>query len=165
MNTKLIPHKNQKGFGLIEILIVGAVIAIGFVSIAAFLVYSSGLTFRVTRNTEAVSLAEEGMEAVRSMRDESWSANIAVLTSGTTYYPEVSGNKWTLTTIKPGLVNGLYNRTVVIGDVNRDANDDIAPSGTPDVDTKEVVVKVSWNENQVTKDVTLTTYITNFLSN
>ena len=165
MNTKVRLHRNQKGFGLIEILIVGAVIAIGFVGIAAFLINSSGLTFRVTRNTEAVSLAEEGMEAVRSLRDESWSTNISTLTSGTTYYPVVSGNKWTLTTSNPGVVNDLYTRTVAIENVNRDSNDDIASSGTPDTNTKEIVVKVTWYENQAIKDVTLTTYITNFLSN
>ncbi len=162
-------HKNIKGFGLIEILIVGAVIGIGFVGIAAFLINSSGLTFQVIRNTEAVSLAEEGMEAVRSMRDESWSANIATRTSGTTYYPKISAvdSKWILTTDSAdGQINDLYTRTVTFESVNRDAtSDDIAPSGTLDEDTKEVVVKVTWNENQATKDVTLTTYITNFIGN
>ena len=153
--------KKQKGFGLIEILIVGAVISIGFVGLVAFLVSSSGTTFKITRNTEAAALAEEGVEAVRSMRDESWSL---VSTAGT-YYPEISVDKWTLLTSDPGLVNGLYTRTVTIEDVNRDVNDDIASSGSPDDNTKRVTVTVTWNENQKTEDVTIETYITNFLDN
>lgn len=158
--------RKEKGFGLVEILIVGVVVAIGFVGIVAFLINSSGLIFQVTRNTEAVALAEEGMEAVRSMRDESWSSNIDALIAGTTYYPEISGNKWTLSSTDPGPINGLYTRTVVLGNVNRDpVTDDISSSGNPDDSTRQVTVKVTWSENQTTKDVTLVTYITNFLNN
>ena len=153
--------KNHKGFGLIEILIVGAVIGIGFVGLVAFLISSASTTFQITRNTEAAALAEEGMEAVRSMRDESWSL---VSTAGT-YYPEISVDKWTLVSTDPGLINGLYTRTVVIDNVNRDTNDDIASSGTLDPNTKRVTVTVTWQENQKAEDVTIETYITNFLSN
>lgn len=166
MNSKLNLIKESKGIGLIEILIVGAIISIAFVGLVSFLISSRGITFQIARNTEAVALAEEGMEAVRSMRDESWSSNISVLASGTTYYPEISGNKWTLSTIDPGPSNGLYTRTVTFENVNRDSvTDDVASSGTLDPNTKKLTVVVTWAENQVTKDVTLTTYITNFLSN
>ncbi len=157
--------RKEKGFGLIEILIVMAIIGIAFVAFVAFLINSAGITFRVTRNTEAVALAEEGVEAVRSLRDESWTTNVAALTGGATYYPVISGNQWTLTATDPGPVNNLYTRTVTVSSVNRDINDDIAVAGTPDPNTKEVIVVVTWGENQQTKDVTLTTYITNFLDN
>ena len=157
--------KKQKGFGLIEILIVGSVIGIGFVGLVAFLVNSSGTTFKISRNTEAVSLAKEGMEAVRSLRDESWT-NIASLSTGTTYYPKIDIDKWTLVLVDPGLVNGLYTRTVVIDSVGRDViNADIVPSGTLDDNTKRITVTVTWKENQKTEDVTIETYITNFLDN
>ncbi len=159
--------KDSRGFGLIEILIVGAIVAISFIGLISFLISSRGITFQVARNTEATALAEEGMEAVRSMRDESWSTNIATLSTATTYYPviDVLNNKWTLSTTDPGPINSLYTRTVIFENVNRDANDDIASSGTLDPNTKKMTAAVTWNENQVTKDVTLTTYITNFLSN
>lgn len=156
--------KKQKGFGLIEILIVGAVIAIGFVGLVAFLVNSAGTTFKITRNTEAAALAEEGVEAIRNMRDESWNLNIKDLSTSTTYYPKIDGNKWTLVT-DPGLVNGLYTRTVLIDSVDRDGNANIVPSGTLDLNTKKVTVTVTWKENQKTEDVTIETYITNFLDN
>ena len=165
MKFMIRPIKKEKGVGLIEIIIVGAILAIAFIGIVSFLINSRGITFQNTRNTEATFLAKEAMEALRSMRDESWATNIAPLTSGTTYYPLISGNKWTLATTDPGPINSLYIRTVVIENVNRDANDDISGSGTADPNTKKVVAVVTWQENQVTKDVTLTTYITNFLNN
>jgi prepilin-type N-terminal cleavage/methylation domain-containing protein len=157
--------KNKKGFGLIEILIVLGVIGIAFVALVAFLINSSGTIFRVTRNTEAVSLAEEAIEGVRSLRDESWTTNIATLVEGTTYYPVISGNKWTLTTTDPGVVNNLYTRIVVIEGVNRDVNDDIAVAGTDDPNTKQVTVTVNWSETQSSQNVTIDTYVTNFLDN
>ena len=157
--------KNTKGFGLIEILIVVGIMGIAFVGLVAFLINASGIIFQVTRNTEAVALAEEGVEGVRSLRDEGWTTNIATLTESATYYPVISANKWTLTTTDPGTVNNLYTRTVVIEGVNRDVNDDIAVAGTDDPNTKEVTVKVTWKEGQDVQDVTIVTYITNFLAN
>ena len=157
--------KNTKGFGLIEILIVVGIMGIAFVGLVAFLINSSGIIFQVTRNTEAVALAEEGVEGVRSLRDEGWTTNIATLTESATYYPVISANKWTLTTTDPGTVNNLYTRTVVIEGVNRDVNDDIAVAGTDDPNTKEVTVKVIWKVGQDVQDVTIVTYITNFLAN
>ena len=157
--------KNTKGFGLIEILIVVGIMGIAFVGLVAFLISSSGTIFRVTRNTEAVALAEEGIEGVRSLRDDGWTTNITTLTEGATYYPVISANKWTLTTADPGTVNNLYTRTVVIAGVNRDVNDDISVAGTDDPNTKEVTVKVTWKEGQGVQDVTIVTYITNFLAN
>ena len=155
----------KKGFGLIEILIVGAIIGIGFLAIISFLIFSRGVSFQITRNTEATSLAEEGMEVVRKLRDADtgWTANIATKTSGTNYYPVISSGNWTLSTSNPGLINNLYTRTVVFADVYRN-NGDIG-SGTLDPDTKKLTVTVSWQEAGRSKQVVLTTYITNFLNN
>jgi len=51
----------------------------------------------------------------------------------------------------------------VVEDVGRDGNDDIVASGgTPDPNTKKVTATVSWTESTQSKQVVLTTYITNF---
>ncbi|OGY22778.1 MAG: hypothetical protein A2172_01870 [Candidatus Woykebacteria bacterium RBG_13_40_15] len=154
-----------KGMGLVEILIVLAVVAVGFLSILSFLIFSRGVTFQAARNTKVTALAEEGIEAVRSMRDESWAANVSVLASGTTYYPVISSGKWSLSAINPGLIDNLYTRTIVVSNVSRDANDNISASGTNDPNTKKVVATVTWQESGRSKSVVLTTYITNFLDN
>lgn len=163
--------KNTKGIGLVEILIVTAVLGVGFLAVISFLIYSRGVTFQVARTTEATTIAEEGIEAVRSMRDEDWGNNIVPLISGNTYYPVVSGvnpdDKWTLTTAPQPLIDNLYTRTVVVENVGRDGSDDIDPSGggNPDSNTKKVTVTVTWTENGRNKQVQLVAYITNLLSN
>jgi prepilin-type N-terminal cleavage/methylation domain-containing protein len=153
------------GFSLVEIVIVIAIISVALMSIISFFIFSRGVNFKMARNTEATSLAEEGMEAVRKLRDQSWSENIADLVSGTTYYPVVSGSNWTLNLNNPGLIKGLYTRTVKVENVVRAANSNISTSGTADPDTKKLTVRVSWVETGNTKEVVLTTYITNFQNN
>lgn len=158
-----------RGIGLIEILIVLAVLAVGFLAVISFLIFSRGVTFQIARVTGATSLAEEAIEAVRGLRDEGWNATIATLDTATpaTYYPKVVGDKWTLTTTIQPLINNLYTRTVVVEDVGRDGSSDIDPSGggTPDPNTKKVTATVTWTEAGRNKQATVTTYITNFLGN
>ena len=154
---------NNKGFTLVEILIAGAVITVAFTGIVSFLLFSRSVTSKAQRNTEAVSLAEQALEAVRKLRDDSWTANIATLTSGTTYYTTIASNQWSLTTTNPD-TSSYYTTTVVFSDVNRDASDNISATGTNDANTKKVVSTVSWNDSG-SKKVNLTTYITNFKQN
>ena len=152
--------KTKKGMGLIEIIIVSAVLSIGLLSIISFLIFSRGVTFEAGRKTVAVSLAEEGIEAVRSIRDENWSS---VSASGT-YYPVISGNKWILTVTDPGPINNLYTRVVIIEGVSRDANDDISGLGSLDPDTKKLTSRISWTESGRNKQIELVTYISNFVN-
>lgn len=163
MRTNLQKRK-EKGFGLIEILIATAIIAVAFIGIIGFFIFSQNATLRGVRNAEATSLAEEAMEAVRKLRDESWTNNIVTKTNGTTYYPVISANKWDLQTTNPD-PSSFYTTTVVFSAVTRDANSNISSSGTNDSDSRKVVVTVSWLESGATKTVPLTTYITNFLDN
>ena len=154
-------YKKRKGIGLIEIIIASAVISIGLLAIISFLIFSRGVTFQVGNQTEAVSLAEEAIEAVRSIRDEAWNS---VSTAGT-YYPVISANKWTLSGRDPGPIHGLYTRVVTIDDVFRDGSDNIAGSGSPDSDTKKVTATISWSESGRNKQVVIETYISNFVGN
>jgi hypothetical protein len=141
-----------------------AIIAVAFVGIIGFFVFAQGATLRGVRNAEATSLAEEAMEAVRKLRDESWTTNIVSKAAGTTYYPNISSNKWVLQTTNP-LPTSFYTTTIVFSNVNRDASSNIATSGSNDANTRKVVVTVTWRESGVDKTVPLTAYITNFLNN
>ena len=158
-----------RGIGLIEILIVTAVLAVGFLAVISFLIFSRGVTFQIARVTGATSLAKEAIEAVRGMRDEGWNTNIELaLDTATpaTYYPVIFADKWTLSTTNPGKINNLYTRTVVVEDVGRDGNDNIVASGgSADPNTKKVTATVTWTEAGRNKQATITTYITNFLGN
>lgn len=156
---------NSRGFGLVEIIVVAAIVGTAFVSLYELFVLSSRPISTSKNQTEAVYLMEEAIEAVRVLRNNSWTDNIATLENGTTYYPTVANDQWTLSTINPGPVNGLYTRTIVVNATLRDANDNISSSGTLDPNTKKLTATVTWPERGELRTVTVETYITNYLDN
>ena len=111
---------------------------------------------------EATLLAQEALDAVRSIRDESWTANIASLINGTSYYPIVENGKWRLTTTSPGVLYGKYTRSVIFDQVLRDGQDKISLSGTLDPGTRKVTARISWPCVAAARQVDLVTYITDF---
>ncbi|MDP2671168.1 MAG: type II secretion system protein [bacterium] len=157
-------NKKEKGFALLEILIALVVITISFLAGVSFLFFARQASSKAIQKTEAVSLAEEALEAVRNLRDESWSGNIEALAAGTTYYPTLSAGKWTLSTTNPSS-SSTYTTTVVFSLVNRDASANISAVGSNDPNTRKIVASVSWKEANTTETVALTAYVTNFLGN
>lgn len=139
--------KQKNGFGLIEIIVSTAVVSIALLSFSQIGVLSLKLLRNAKENLEAILLAQESLEAVRSVRDESWS-NIMALVNGTSYYPVVQNSKWVLSPISPGLVNNKYTRYVVFGPVTRDTQDRIAPTGTLDAGTRSVTSRVLWGRGE-----------------
>lgn len=148
----------DQGFGLIEIIIVTAIITIAIFGFLQAGITSVKLLRNERENLEAHLLAKEAMEAVRSVRDESWTANVAPLANGVIYYPVVENGKWKLTTVSPGLVNGQYDRFVIFDQVFRDGQDRISVSGTIDTNTRKVTARAT----TISKTIELVTYITNF---
>lgn len=147
------------------------VIGVGVISISIFSLSAvSNLALRLTeesiRNTQAAFLMEEGIEALKILRDSSWSANILPLAVDTTYYLYFSDHKWqaTYTNI---YIDGNFERSFKLQNVNRnDTNDDIVSSGgILDPDTKKLTISVSWLSRTATTTKTLSTYITNFFNN
>jgi len=152
----------QKGIGMIEVIVCLAIIAISFWTFLELAKYNLRIQEQTQAKMEAMTLAAETVEAVRSIRDEDWN-NLASLSLGTKYYPVISANKWTLVSTNPGSVNGIYNRWVVLEKVYRDANDDISPSGTEDIQTKKITALVEWIDRGQTEQINLTTYLTNWI--
>lgn len=153
--------KNQKGISVIEIIVCLAIIMITFWSFAGIAQYSLKIQGQSKAKTEAINLASEAVEAVRSVRDESWD-NISSLLLETEYYPVISENKWILTLIDPGIINGTYSRSIIIEKVYRDTSDDISEMGTEDDQTKKVTAIVEWNDRGEAKQIDLSTYLTNW---
>ena len=153
--------KNQKGISVIEIIVCLAIITITFWSFTGIAKYSLKIQEQSNAKIEAINLASEAIEAVRSIRNESWD-NISLLSLETKYYPIISENKWTLTLNDPGIINGTYNRSITIERVYRDANDNISESGTEDNQTKKVIAIIEWNDRGQTKQISLPTYLTNW---
>ena len=132
-----------RGVGVIEIIAATAIAAIFFTAMYELLIFSLRTVDKGVRQVEATYLSQEGVEAVRFMKNETWATNIAPLVNGTTYYPVISGNEWTLSTTNPGPINGVYTRTAIFEAVNRDASDDISAVGTLDSDTRNLTVRVA----------------------
>jgi len=148
----------KRGVSLVEVLI-GAFILTIFVT-ALVIAFQSFLThsFATVPETQATFLAEEGIEAVKMIRDSGWS-NITALTAGTPYYLHF-GTDWTASPTEEYV--GIFQRTFIIENVGRNASKDIVVSGgTDDSNTKKITVNVSWSKNSATSTKSIATYITN----
>lgn len=148
--------------GLIEVLVGAAVVTVVLgLSVAAvnnFVEVGKKTADRVA----ATYLAQEGVEAVRFMRDTSW-VSLSGVPVDTARYLDISPTAIALTAT-PEVVDG-FERVVYVRDVYRaTAGDDIVASTSPvskavDPETKVVEVTVSAPESGVA--VTLGAYLSN----
>lgn len=169
-NSYFIIHTSTKGgFALIEIIVGASIMLVVLTGIISGYGGYLRATARNTLSLQATYILEEGIEATRILRDFGWSANIAALTTGATYYFSWNGTRW-VTTAVPVVIDGAFTRTLVLSPVYRDANQDIAGGGSLDVNTKKATVTVSWGST-TTPNVyaggtkSLSVYITNLFNN
>lgn len=156
--------KFQRGLTIVEVVIASALILVAVVSLIGVHTFYLKSALENTDTVKSAYLLEESLEAVRYLRDASWTRNIATLSSGTDYGLVLSGSTWQASTIDTTVDD--FQRTFSISSVYRDANGDITSSGgTLDTNTKMVVARVSWSANGTTMEKTLSTYITNLWSN
>ena len=152
----------QIGFTIIEILVVIAVVITALIAILGFFVFEAKIADRGRTRLEAISFAEEAIEAVRNFRDNNiWaSTGIESLITGVDYHPASASTGWDI--VLGSEIIGGFTRKITFYKVYRDANDDISSSGTEDSNTRKVAVKVSWTDRQGSTSEDLVTYITNW---
>jgi Tfp pilus assembly protein PilV len=147
------------GFGLVEILV-----ALGLFLImitGGSLILSQSLTTNQlgAEETYADQYAQEGIEAVRSIKNR----NMASIVAGT-YGLSNAGNQWNFSG-SSDTRNG-YTRQVVISEGRRTGNQLVNSGGTVDPDLFKVTVNVTWNFRPTRANtVTQTSYLTNFRKN
>jgi Tfp pilus assembly protein PilV len=151
--------KNSKGVGILEVVIGVAVLSVSMMGLLYTYRLHLKAAFANIETIKAAFLLEEGVEAVRVMRDISWSSGISPLAASTTYYLAFDGSVWKSTTT-PQYIDG-YLRSFAVYNVYRDGNDDIATSGTLDSYTKKVTVFLAWPSGTATATEQLSTYLTN----
>ena len=155
----------QNGFSLLEIVIGVGIIAISIFSLMAVSVLSFKVIEENTKNIQAAFLLEEGVEALKVLRDSSWTNNIAPLSGGADYYLDFSNGSWQATSSNI-YIDDVFERKFTLENVNRDTNDDIVSSGgTLDPDTKKLSLFVSWYGRNGTTTQSISTYITNLFGN
>jgi hypothetical protein len=149
--------KKSSGFGLMETIVaLGIFSVIVTAGVAGFIpALRSGRASR--EHTQALSLAQEGVEAVRSIRDR----NFANITAGT-FGIGISSSLWAFSGTSD--VNNKYFRQLIISQASRDAGGSLVGSGgSTDPDTFIVTSKVNWNygvgdTRQLTTDSVLTNW-------
>lgn len=158
-------YQKKSGFSLVEVLI--ACMIMSTITLTLMSAASKGieLSYRALKQVQASNLIEEGVEAVKSIRDNNW-ATISALNLNTNYYLTFNSNTnvWSLGTTPVSLIDGEFTRVVVFTAVNRDGNDDIASSGTPDTGARRVKVTVSWGSVGTTISKDITFYLTNIFN-
>lgn len=153
-----------KGFGLLEIVVAISVISFSLFGVMSAVILALRVSEGSEKNIQAAYLLEEGVEALRILRDISWQNKIADLATGVNYYFVFSDGSWQATTSAPALIDQTFERKFVLENVYRDDSDDIAQSGSLDNGTKKAVVTVSWQARQGTTTQNTAIYLSNIFS-
>jgi len=159
----------HRGFSLVEAVIASAICISVLIGVTGAFTLAMRSSLGNTQRMQASFLEEEGLEAVRILRDNGWAANIASLSVNTTYYLayDSAASTWKATTTAQ-LIDGTFTRSFSIYSVNRDGSQNIVVSGGSNhADTKKVTVTVTWRqrEGSATSSHSLSTYLTNIFNN
>lgn len=156
--------KRQSGFFLVEVVVASALIGGVLILLLSLIQDTVEVSQRSLERTQASYLLEEGVEGVKTIRDQNtidtdkW-PSIGGLLNDTTYYLAWNGTIWSLSTT-PSKVDA-FTRTITFNAVSRNASDDIVTSGgTVDTRTRKVTVLVTWNAPSGVQTESIAFYIT-----
>lgn len=149
--------KQHQGQSMIEL-----IVALGLFAVLAAGLVLAYLDAHITgrqgvEESQATFLAREGLEAVRSIRNNQWND----LTNGSHGLTKQNGY-WEFAGIsEPGLL-GKFSRTIEIADAARDGGGNLVESGgSVDTETKAATATVSWMlSSGRSRSLSLATYIT-----
>ncbi len=154
---------SQRGFSLVEVVVGSAIIAGVLLSVMiTFLAFMELSRYSVER-TQAVYLAEEAVEAVRYLRNETWN-NIDGLANDQDYWLSFVAGTWELDPTATGLIDGKFDRRIRLAEVFRDADDKITASGgSLDPETRKLTVTINWSRSGQDYSQSVTTYLANIM--
>jgi Tfp pilus assembly protein PilV len=132
---------DQSGQSLVEVMIAIALFAVLGVSILGVTISAAQSSKEAAEMVSAAALQQEGMTAVRSIRNRSF----AELTNGAHGTTTGSGY-YALSGSSDSLLGGKYTRTITVADVYRSGGltGDIAGSGTLDPEAKKITLTTVW---------------------
>ena len=156
----------NSGLGLLEAVIAIAVISIALAGLVGLFRSYAAFAGDARAATKAAFLVEEGQELMRTLRDESWSAHIASLSSDTDYYVSFDGTSIMVNTT-PAYIDGEFDRVVTLADVYRDGGGAIsdAENGSLDAGTRRITVSVARQGRAGTTTRAASTYLTDLFGN
>jgi Tfp pilus assembly protein PilV len=131
---------NKNGFSLVEVMLTGAIFVLLVTALVGAWLYGEESEMLSGNRARAILIAEEGLEALRNIRDAGFS-NLSDGTHGLT----TTGNQWNLSGSSD--TTDIFTRQIIISSV--------------DTDIKSVTANVTWQQNPSrTGTVSLVTYIT-----
>lgn len=133
----------QDGFSPVEVLLAATIFGFLVTALIGAIIYGRTSTANAGERARAQILAEEGVEAIRNIRD----AGFSNVTDGT-YGLVQSGGVWTLSGSSD--VNGIFTRQAVISSV--------------DSTRKTATVTVSWPQGAATAQTAVSSRFTNWLA-
>lgn len=139
----------QGGFSPVEVLLAATIFGMIATAIIGAIVYGNQSTASSGDRARAVFLAEEGLQAVRNMRDADFANLSAPACIPTTCGLTQTGNIWNLSG-SSDTIDGFYTRQITI-----------AANGT---DRKTVTATVSWPSMGGTNQVSVSTTFSNWLA-
>lgn len=132
----------KRGFSLVEVLLAVSIFGLIVTALVGGLIFGQQSTALAGARSRATILADEGLEAVRNIRDE----NFSNLTDGA-FGLAISANQWVFSGTSD--TTDIFTRAITISAI--------------DANRKLVTSTVTWQQNpQRTGSVTLTTYLSNW---
>ncbi len=149
----------RNAFSLLEVILASAVFVIFVSGAVTTTLRGLQLNRQGAEYTIATQYAAEGIEAVRSIKNQAFANLVNTASTGIAK----SGAVWTFS--GTNTVFDKYTRTIEIADVNRDGSGNIvpAPTGTLDPLSKKATSTVSWLVGAGnTQTISTTSYFTNW---
>lgn len=137
---------NKRGQALIELLIALGLLSLTFTATSRLFIDVSYGDLTGLQRIRAEGLAQEGIQALKSIHERSWND----LTAGITFptHPVIESGVWNLESGNENI--DIYSREIIINDIQRDNNGQIVASGgTVDPSTKKFIVRISWDTPRV----------------
>jgi Tfp pilus assembly protein PilV len=152
--------QNSDGQSLLEVIVAMAIFSLISASMISLTVGSFTALQQGGEQSEAEALAQEGLEAVRSVRDRAFNEQIYSTSS-----VAIADAGWRLSGEDTTETIGQFTRTIYFDTVCRDNSDNIAacPGNYTDVHTHLVTSEVSWTiRGAITNSVKKQAYISNW---
>ena len=144
-STIKLRNLRQSGMSLVEVLLAIAIFAVVVTGVIGAIIYGQESTAVAGARERATKIAEEGIEAVRNIRDSGYS-NLPV---DGTYGLVISGGVWTLSGASD--ITDIFTRTVTLS--------------TIDSRTRNVTVDVTWTQTvQRPGSISVNTYLTDWVT-
>lgn len=151
--------KRQFGFSLVEVIIATALFGMFATALVGLIWSTYGSGLQSLDRSVAVMYAQQGQEAARSIRRQSWN----LLVNGNYGLSQAAGS-WQFFG-SSDLLDNKFTRVITVADACRNSLDDIidcaTPQATVDLRTKKIIVTVNWvSLLGMNNGITLNSYLT-----